>query len=371
MEFVSGIDEKEFNSFVDNNNGSFLQTTEWARVKAASGWGSYRVGVRKGGALVAASMILTRKLPLVGRYIFYCPAGFLIDYTDKEMLAFFTAELRKFVKSHGAILVKIDPTLKYTDRDIKGNLIGDGNRRDDIMENLTSAGFRHLGFPLDFQGVQPRFTFHLDLDRTEEEIHKSFEYNTRYKIRVAERYNVYITEGGREDLKVFADIMNETGERDGFITRPLVYFQKMYDELQPAGRLKLYLAKVKLETGEEKVLSVAITVRTGIKAWYLYGASISTMREFMSPFAIQWESIKWAKSAGCKIYDFGGFSGDLSPENPLHGLYRFKKAFTPDFIEYIGEFDLVISKVFYFIWTKAFPLFRDTRKKIVKFIRRR
>ena len=43
----------------------------------------------------------------------------------------------------------------------------------------------------------------------------------------------------------------------------------------------------------------------------------------------------------CRIYDFRGVSGDLSPENPLYGLYRFKKGFNGDLIEFFGEAQIV------------------------------
>ena len=42
-------------------------------------------------------------------------------------------------------------------------------------------------------------------------------------------------------------------------------------------------------------------------------------------------------------YDFRGVSGDISPENPLYGLYRFKKGFGGEFTEFLGEFDLVLK----------------------------
>ena len=38
--------------------------------------------------------------------------------------------------------------------------------------------------------------------------------------------------------------MRVTGERDGFLTRPLSYFEDMYDTLAPSGMCKLYLAKL-------------------------------------------------------------------------------------------------------------------------------
>jgi len=54
--------------------------------------------------------------------------------------------------------------------------------------------------------------------------------------------------------------------------------------------------------------------------------------------------IRWAVSSGCRIYDFRGVSGDLREDNPLYGLYRFKKGFGGEFTEFIGEFDLVLNR---------------------------
>ena len=48
-----------------------------------------------------------------------------------------------------------------------------------------------------------------------------------------------------------------------------------------------------------------------------------------------------AIAGGCRIYDFRGVSGDLSPDNPLYGLYRFKKGFNGDFCEFCGQFTMI------------------------------
>ncbi|MFR4993950.1 MAG: peptidoglycan bridge formation glycyltransferase FemA/FemB family protein [Oscillospiraceae bacterium] len=47
------------------------------------------------------------------------------------------------------------------------------------------------------------------------------------------------------------------------------------------------------------------------------------------------------------IYDFRGVSGDVSEDNPLYGLFRFKQGFGGDFTEFVGEMDLVLSPVIY------------------------
>ena len=48
---------------------------------------------------------------------------------------------------------------------------------------------------------------------------------------------------------------------------------------------------------------------------------------------------------GIKIYDQFGTIGDLSENNKRLGLHEFKKKFGGDYIEFIGEFDLVNKKI--------------------------
>jgi lipid II:glycine glycyltransferase (peptidoglycan interpeptide bridge formation enzyme) len=72
--------------------------------------------------------------------------------------------------------------------------------------------------------------------------------------------------------------------------------------------------------------------------------------------------ICWALEKKCRIYDFRGVSGDLSEENPLYGLYRFKKGFNGDFTEFVGEYDLIFSRPIHLMVTKGERAFRHARK---------
>ena len=38
------------------------------------------------------------------------------------------------------------------------------------------------------------------------------------------------------------------------------------------------------------------------------------------------------------FYDFRGVPGILTEENPLYGLYRFKKGFSGDYVKFAGLF---------------------------------
>ena len=67
-------------------------------------------------------------------------------------------------------------------------------------------------------------------------------------------------------------------------------------------------------------------------------ASDNEFRNKMPTYALQWEMILWAKELGCRLYDLRGVPGDDDPENPLFGLYRFKKGFGGKKTEFVGEF---------------------------------
>ena len=74
--------------------------------------------------------------------------------------------------------------------------------------------------------------------------------------------------------------------------------------------------------------------------------------------------ICWALEKGCDIYDFRGVSGDMDKGNPLHGLYRFKKGFNGEFVEFVGGVDLVFKPVVKTAVETAEKLYREMRKQL-------
>ncbi|MGM9623135.1 MAG: peptidoglycan bridge formation glycyltransferase FemA/FemB family protein, partial [Butyricicoccus porcorum] len=99
-----------------------------------------------------------------------------------------------------------------------------------------------------------------------------------------------------------------------------------------------------------------------------YGASANGTKEFdvrklMPNYLLQWMMIQWALEKGCRIYDFRGVSGDLTPDNPLYGLYRFKKDFNGDLVQFVGEYDLVFNKPVHFAVVHGQSTYRNLRRK--------
>jgi len=102
-------------------------------------------------------------------------------------------------------------------------------------------------------------------------------------------------------------------------------------------------------------------VFSGGKSWYLYGASGNVHRNAMPNYLLQWAMIRWALKENCRFYDFRGVPGDLAEDNPLYGLYRFKKGFGGVYTRFTGLFIRRYRPVAARCFEKGLRLFRRLR----------
>ncbi|MGI6685627.1 MAG: lipid II:glycine glycyltransferase FemX [Bacillota bacterium] len=342
------VSEKDyFNNFIASSpKGHVLQTWEWGELKAKTGWLPLRLMVEKEGHPIAAVSILKRSIPVLKKNIFYAPRGPVLDMKEPGLFSFLLGEIKKLAKIHNAVFLKIDPDVSV---------------KDPLWQvALKKEGFRGAEKGEGFEGIQPKFVFRLDISPDEEQLMKNLHQKTRYNIRLAERKGVRIDQGTKEDLPVFYQVLQETCARDRFLVRSYQYFADLFDLLTPPGFTKLFLAKL-----EDKVIAGAILLKIGDKAWYLYGASSNEARNTMPNYLMQWEMIRWSKSQGCSLYDFRGVSGDLREDNPLYGLYRFKKGFNGEFTEFIGEYDLVYQPAAYWLYQTLEPVYYKGLRRLI------
>lgn len=351
--WISGEDKERFNSFVSKHpKGHAMQTWEWGEIKERTGWKPWRLILEAEGEIFAAATILERRLPFIGSPIFYCPRGPVVDMDNSVKMDAVFQTVQKHAAKQKAILLKIDP-------DIPAGKLG-------IKKYLESRNFLSLDKGKDFEGVQPKFVFRLDISPDEDTLLADMHQKTRYNIRLASKKGVKIRIGSRADLPEFYKVLKETTERDNFLVRAYSYFEDLYDTLVPAGLAELFIAEY-----EGKIIAGTLVFITGNKTWYVYGASSNSHRNVMPNYLIQWEMIRWAKGKGCTLYDFRGVSGDISEDNPLYGLYKFKKGFNGEFTEFIGEWDYVYRPFLYAVWQTAEKLYSGRIKSIlVRLLRR-
>lgn len=389
------ITEKEYREFWENHPlKTFLSAPEISKLREKSNWTTYYVGVKEGKKLVAATMLLSHKRHF-GKYEFYSPRGYLLDFKNKELLEFFTNELKKYIKDKKGYVLRIDPYVIYKERDIDGNIVEDGIDNSDVVNNLQNLGFKKVKTE---NMEQVGWMFSLNLDgKTEEQILKEMKPNTRNTIRKAEKFGITVNEISYDELDRFQNIMVETGERKGFGVRKLSYFQEMYKLFHDKNEVKYFITeldlnayikrleeekqekeeklnnlsdakyndgqkknltneiasidkriidsnKIKEESGKDVItLSGSMFMLIKPEVIYLSSGNYEEYMKFNSQYLIQWELIKYGIENGFKKHNFYGIPANINEHPKDYGIYEFKRGFNGVVEELIGEFALPIT----------------------------
>ena len=415
---LKNLEKEEFDDFVRNHKykSHFLQSLAWGEfAKAKKNLTPYYLGlVNDEEKIVGATLLLEKKLPLNLCY-FYAPRGFVLDYNKKEIVRTMTSKIKEFAKSKRAIFVKIDPDIIKT----SFNYLNEENPNknfDEIFNTLKACGFKHQGFTKNFETMQPRYTFRIDLEQDLEVIESHFSKTTKQRIAKAKKLDTEVVIGTKDDLDEFYHLMTLTENRKDFISYNKDYYETLYEIFNSNKHSKatLFLGKIKFdktitaleknlkdinnqisilpidnlsksakaklaeltkqkenvtneikkyqdykkEYGKELTLSAHMIIEYGDKAWVLYAGNHNILSETYVNYSTYYEHLKYCKEQGLKIYDQFGTIGDLSKDNPRLGLHEFKKKFGGDYVEFIGEFDLVTNPIMYFVFTKLVPIYR-------------
>ena len=344
-EFITEKTLPEYEAFVQSHpKGNFAQSYLWGKQKPMWQWDA--IAVRgEDGAIRGSLAVMTRKVPGIGRTLMYGCRGPVCDLDDRETFSQLLDGAKALAKKYKSYVIKIDPDVPSSNTA--------------FSSMLQSFGFRAKEGGKNFEAIQPRYVFRLNVEgKTEEELLANFHQKWRYNIRLAERKGVTVRICGKEMVPAFSDLMLTTGVRDGFVTRKPEYFAAMLDNL--GEHTRLYMAFDPNDTP----IAGTLAIHYGDKVWYLYGASSNEHRNLMPNYLLQWRMIQWAVETNCRIYDFRGVSGDVSEDNPLYGLFRFKQGFGGDFTEFVGEMDLVLSPVIYWAVEHGTSVFKELRKQV-------
>ena len=277
----------EYEAFLQQHpKGHFAQSSLWAKQKPMWAWNA--VAVRgEDGKIKGSLALMSRKVPGIGRTLLYGCRGPVCDLRDRETFAELLEGAKALAKQQKAYVIKIDPDVPSSDTA--------------FAEMMRSFGFRCKEGGKNFEAIQPRYVFRLNVEgKTEDELMAAFHQKWRYNIRLAERKGVTVKICGKEMVPAFADLMLTTGVRDGFVTRQPEYFANMLDNLGEHARL--YMAF----DPEGTPIAGTLAIHYGDKVWYLYGASSNEHRNLMPNYLLQWRMIQWAVETGCRLYDFRG-----------------------------------------------------------------
>ena len=389
------LKETDYEKFITEHKekSHFLQSYIWGKFsKKKKKLTPYYLGLEnKNQQIVATALLLQKKLPL-GYSYFYSPRGFMIDYLDKDLLSELTHKIKDYIKPKKAIFLKIDPPIIIR----KENYLGEEKKLeynvDTIFHNLSQVGFKHQGFTKNFETMQPRYTFRIDLEKTQEEIDSHFSKTTKQRIQKAIRLGTKVRIGTEEDIDTFYNLMLLTEDRKDFVSYSKDYYEELFSIFNKKNNVKLFIGyldfdevlshlkeeekelnkkiedidpntsskngkrklkdyKTSLENlkkeiekyqqakekyGKTIALNAHMIILYQEKAWVLYAGNHNVLTESYANYHTYYEHIKYCKNHNIKIYDQFGTIGDLDKNNKRMGLHEFKKKFGGDYIEFIG-----------------------------------
>lgn len=297
--------KEEWNDFVKNNHGSFLQSFEWGQFQYAYGREAKYLAVEDAGKIIAGGLLIKYSLPAWRNY-YFSPYG--------------------PVKNHELLLDYVRDT---------------ANQEKIIFwryENAKIAG------GIKVNNVHPQHSLILELEnKRQDELLAAMKPKTRYNIHLAEKKGVKIkVSTDFEDLNVFYLLSQQTASRQKITIHPESYYQAMLHSLGQAGLLKIYTAEY-----QNKIIAANIMIFFHDTVTYLHGGTSNDHREVMAPHLLQWQAILDAKIAGYKYYDFFGIAESDDPEHPWAGITRFKKGFSGEVKKYPGTYEIPLNNLWY------------------------
>lgn len=398
-----GISADEHDQFVINHPlTNLLQSSSWAKIKDS--WGNDRIGFYEKGQLVAVASVLVQPLPL-GFTMIYIPRGPVMDYGNKELLAFIIEHLKKYGKKKKALFIKCDPFILLADHQVDEES-SDKAFGHQVINNLTDAGAEWTGRTEDLaQNIQPRFQANIYADAFSE---AALPKKIRQSIRTSRNKGVEIIFGGVDLVDDFAKLMKKTEDRKQIHLRGKDYYQKLLEtygdqafitmatvnlqerleltqeNLKAALKLQesfteetrqnkvkstendikryqkdIAFFKDKLADGQEIVpLAATLSLNYGQTSENIYAGMDEDYRQFNAPLLTWFETAQHAFEMGARWQNMGGIENKLDG-----GLYQFKSKFNPMIEEFVGEFNIPVNPLLYHLSNIAYTLRKKLRSK--------
>lgn len=388
------LTNEEFMMFTNNNYISIYQSSEYAETMKSQKFNYIYFGIIDNNKIYGASLILIKKEH--GFKYAYAPRGFIIDYNNIELVNTFTNLLKKELKKKGIVGLRINPPILksiYQNKKLINN-----NNYDNIFNNLTSIGYKHLGYNNYFEGLKPRYEAVIPLNKNIQVLFNNMDKSFKTKVRSADKNGIKIYKGEKKDLEL---LFTQTKNK---YPRDIKYFENMYDCFK--NRIDIYYAKLdtndyvrnvqyryqlqisicnkaneevfknvkknnsksinkklyeenKLNIIKEELVSATkllkdnpngiilasvLIIKNKTEVYMIMDGYDKTYKKMNAKHLLIWKLIEQFAKNGYKTFNLGGISNYNIQNNKYAGLNNFKLNFGSNIYEYIGDLELVINK---------------------------
>ncbi|MBI3955335.1 peptidoglycan bridge formation glycyltransferase FemA/FemB family protein, partial [Candidatus Gottesmanbacteria bacterium] len=291
-----------------------LQSWEWGEFRQKTGIKVVRLGIFHNEKLTEAVQFTVHPIPFTKFNIGYLPKSGNISQTMLKGLS-------DYCKKLNCIFIKLEPNITKSHWKLE----------------IGNWKFNLVPSP---HPLFTKYTFQLNLTKSEEDLLKAMHPKTRYNIRVAQKNGVTVSEDNSpEAFSNYLKLMTETTIRQKFFAHNARYHNLMWETLRSAKIAHLYTAVYHHEN-KRHVLAAWILFLFNGCLYYPYGASSVLFKKVMASNLMMWEAIKFGKNNKAKLFDMWGSLGfDASPKDSWYGFHKFKLGYGPTLMELAGSFD--------------------------------
>ncbi len=316
---------------------TFLQSWNWGEFQERMGNQIWRFGVYDNDELVGTALV-SKIVARRGTYLLvqHAPSVALAKEGGPslkfEILENLLGKLKEIGKKEKATFIRMAPLFEKN---------GENNK---IFQDL---GFREA--PMHANAYEA--TWRLDITPSEDELMKNMRKTTRYLIRQVMKNQDITTEKSPsfakategkaeiEGVKIYQKLNREVAKRQNFTPFSDTYIKNEFDLFTRDDQALWFFGKYKGE-----IAAAALVIFWQGIGFYHQAASLPKYAKLSIPYLLQWEAIKEAKSRGCKIYDFWGYTDpEKYPKHPWAGPTLFKMGFGGYNREYVKTRDFPLS----------------------------
>lgn len=401
------LDELKFDAFAINHpNYNFYQSSNYGKFMSKHGYNSYYLGLSDDiGNIKAATLIIVKNDKSEKRKMGYAPRGFLIDWTDSELVREFTTKIKEFLAKRSFTYLKVDPMIVYKEYNSDGSL--KYSNSDDFVKKMQSLGYTHMGYNNGMEASKPRWNSIIKLEPNIISLYNSLSKEARNKIKKAAGNGFKVYKGSNTDISLLYNVLNRKNP-------PLEYYMDLYQFFNVNNGFEIYFVKLepvsyvnsskKMYEEEEQrnnnlnmqmqdfnnpnkdaiineklksdemlatykknmleainlfqkypsgiIIAALAVIKYGKKVTFFVGASDEDHKNDYPDYLLRWQLAEYFSRGGYESIDYNGMMGMSNTDYDT----TLKKELTNSVVEYVGEFDLVINKKTYYTGSKLNPI---------------
>jgi peptidoglycan pentaglycine glycine transferase (the first glycine) len=321
-------EETKYDQLVIQNNLSFLQGWNWAKVKYPE-WSASRISIDN-----FPVQILLRKIPLLNKYFAYIPRGF----------------------NQSALLQNpnlLDNLVEYTTHELNcSHLVIDP----DIVESDQQSIFKNSGFLINGDSIQPNQTSIIEISGGIESVLNSMkaEYRRDYRKSLKNGVRSTVYKDGELAMNRFLEVMKSIFSRTEFKMHNYDYFEKIWNIFSTHRLARIYT----LDIDDQVIGSLFVIAGMGNTAFELYGGLTNLGKKMRVGPLLRVVAIEDLLELGIERYDQWGVAkrnenGEYDFSHPLYNISIFKQRMGGKHIDFLPQQIRIFDRNAYNIYKYA------------------